>query len=231
MRQRKSPLLWDRRNIVGIVDSPAAASAAAALPVGAVDAFELRLDCLDPADTRELAASLAVPILATARDPREGGVGNLTGRDRAAWLTTSLEFANIIDIELANASEFETLIRETHTYGIQVVLSHHNFSGTISLERALELAAEAKRFGADLFKLAVTPTRATELCALIALPESAPLPVATMGMGKFGKISRLACAAAGSALNYGWLETPNVQGQWSALELNARFAELGIRPA
>ena len=52
---------------------------------------------------------------------------------------------------------------------------------------------------------------------------SHPLPVATMGMGPLGKISRLRLAAAGSALVYGWLYEPltmmPASTQWSAREL------------
>jgi len=42
-----------------------------------------------------------------------------------------------------------------------------------------------------------------------------------MGMGRLGKASRVAAMACGSVLNYGWLERPNVAGQWSAVELRA----------
>ena len=40
-----------------------------------------------------------------------------------------------------------------------------------------------------------------------------------MGMGEFGRVSRLALAKAGSVLNYGYLDEPNAPGQWEAREL------------
>ncbi len=43
-----------------------------------------------------------------------------------------------------------------------------------------------------------------------------PLPLSVMGMGRFGKISRLLLAQAGSVLNYGYLDRPNASGQWEA---------------
>jgi 3-dehydroquinate dehydratase I len=47
-----------------------------------------------------------------------------------------------------------------------------------------------------------------------------------MGMGKYGKISRLVLAQAGSCLNYGYVGTPNASGQWPVAALKARIAEL-----
>ncbi len=53
-----------------------------------------------------------------------------------------------------------------------------------------------------------------------------PLPLSVMGMGRFGKISRLLLAQAGSILNYGYLDRPNASGQWEARLLKCRLAEL-----
>jgi 3-dehydroquinate dehydratase len=47
-----------------------------------------------------------------------------------------------------------------------------------------------------------------------------------MGMGRFGKISRLLLAQTGSVLNYGYLDRPNASGQWEAVLLKKRLAEL-----
>ena len=47
-----------------------------------------------------------------------------------------------------------------------------------------------------------------------------------MGMGPLGKVSRLVLAAAGSRLNYGYLDKPQVPGQWPALELVRRIEEV-----
>ena len=47
-----------------------------------------------------------------------------------------------------------------------------------------------------------------------------------MGMGRFGKVSRLLFAQAGAVLNYGYLDKPNASGQWEATLLKKRIAEL-----
>jgi 3-dehydroquinate dehydratase-1 len=47
-----------------------------------------------------------------------------------------------------------------------------------------------------------------------------------MGMGPLGKVSRLVLGAAGSRLNYGYLDKPQVPGQWPAAELAQRLREV-----
>jgi 3-dehydroquinate dehydratase len=47
-----------------------------------------------------------------------------------------------------------------------------------------------------------------------------------MGMGVFGKLSRLVLGRAGSVLNYGYLDTVQVLGQWPAALLKQRLLEL-----
>ena len=45
-------------------------------------------------------------------------------------------------------------------------------------------------------------------------------------MGVLGKISRLLLPCAGSLLNYGYLDRPQVPGQWEATLLKERIAEV-----
>jgi 3-dehydroquinate dehydratase-1 len=47
-----------------------------------------------------------------------------------------------------------------------------------------------------------------------------------MAMGRFGKVSRLLFAQAGSVLNYTYLGSANASGQWPALQFRQRLAEL-----
>ena len=59
--------------------------------------------------------------------------------------------------------------------------------------------------------------------------EKARLPLAVMGMGVFGKISRLVLAQGGSCLNYGYLGSPNASGQWPVAILKERIAEITLK--
>jgi 3-dehydroquinate dehydratase-1 len=47
-----------------------------------------------------------------------------------------------------------------------------------------------------------------------------------MGMGPWGRISRLVLAKCGSLLNYGYIGKSNAPGQWPAARLKELLAEL-----
>ncbi len=223
MRQRKTPLRLDRANIVGVAESSRALDLARALPAGTIDILEVRLDAFEVApDLRDL----PTPVLATARCPAEGGRHALNARERASRYLAVLGPAAAIDIELVSRRELAPVLDAARAAGRKVILSFHDFTGmpTPATLRAMQRRAAAA--GADGFKAAVTPRTPGELAALLTLLDAPPLPTAVMGMGALGKISRLAAASCGSILNYGWIERPNVTGQWSAVELRARLAEL-----
>src|ERR1700738_80173 len=76
------------------------------------DLFEFRLDCLcDVVDQLERKmSSLRVPLIITARDPREGGMGNLSFAKRRELLSRFLPRAKYVDIELRNARAFKPLL-------------------------------------------------------------------------------------------------------------------------
>ena len=82
--------------------------------------------------------------------------------------------------------------------------------------------------GADVFKLACLADDAASVARLLDFAsEYKAGPVAVMGMGKFGQVSRLVLACAGSILNYGYLDRPNAPGQWEARELKELLRRLG----
>ncbi len=215
-RQRKSPHPLHRANIVGIAETPSALRLARKMKPGILDALELRLDAFDAAPDL---GEIPVPLIATVRCPAEGGRNNLNVRERASRYLAVLERAAAIDIELASRLEMKSVIEAARRAGKKIILSFHDFSGTPKSLRTLQRRACAA--GADVFKIAVTPRSPGELGALLSILDAPPLPTSVMGMGPLGKASRVAAMACGSVLNYGWIERPNVAGQWSAAELRA----------
>ena len=89
--------------------------------------------------------------------------------------------------------------------------------------------SRARDAGADVCKVAATLRRLTDLARLLDFlaVESERLPLAVMGMGPFGRMSRPVLGAAGSVLNYGFLgRRPQVPGQWPVAVLKERIEEL-----
>jgi 3-dehydroquinate dehydratase-1 len=106
------------------------------------------------------------------------------------------------------------------------IVSFHDFHRTPSLRRLREVLRRSIGAGADIVKIATHLRGPGDLAVLLNLQSTAKVPLATMGMGPLGKVSRLVLAAGGSCLNYGYLDKPQVAGQWPALELVRRLEEI-----
>jgi 3-dehydroquinate dehydratase-1 len=219
-------------SVVGTIHSSASLAAALNLAPGDCDWLELRVDHFFPAHTaalRKKAARLAIPRIVTVRHPSEGGhAPAITTLQRRALYADFLEVAALVDLELRHAKTMGSVIRDAKTAGAHVILSFHDFRRTPDPAKLRALARQAADAGADIFKVAAMTHTAADLAKLIDFlaAEKPPLPLAVMGMGPFGKISRLVLAQAGSCLNYGYLGAPNASGQWPVALLKARIAEL-----
>lgn len=215
-----------RANVVGIVHSAGGIPAALAAPQSALDLLEIRLDLLRGISPDSLAAlGQRFPLLLTSRDPSEGGRPGTTPTQRRRWLESALPAATLVDVELAKWDDWSDLLSGSPA---QRVVSFHHFTGTPHLAELKRHFARARRVGADVFKVATQIRNGADLAVLLALLESRDgFPVAAMGMGPLGRASRLVLAAAGSCLNYGWLHRPQVPGQFPALVLKERLAEVG----
>jgi 3-dehydroquinate dehydratase-1 len=152
----------------------------------------------------------------------------ISPQQRRALYGSFMEAAGLVDIELRRAAEMKEVIREARTAGVGVILSYHDFQRTPPPGKLRELARGAREAGADIFKVAAMARGPRDLGWLLEFlaDEKGALPLAVMGMGAFGKVSRLALAQAGSCLNYGYLGKANASGQWPVGLLKARIAEL-----
>jgi len=217
--------------VVGTVHSGPSLAAARRIAPAQCDWLELRVDSFYPdvAGLRRAAPKLRCPRIVTVRHVSEGGAHpTLTPGERRRLYLDFLEVAGLVDIELRRAGEMKQVIREAKAGGIGVILSHHDFRRTPGLAKLRELARKAREAGADIFKVAAMTRSAADLGKLVEFlaNEKAGLPLSVMGMGAYGKASRLVLAQAGSCLNYGYLGAPNASGQWPATVLKARIAEL-----
>ncbi len=220
--------------VVATVHRPEDLRALAAQPVtGATcDLLEFRLDNLrDHLDETEAAIrSSTLPCLITARHPDEGGAGFLEEDQRRSLLLRFLPFATLIDVEVRSLPAMNGLVEQAREAGVGVVASCHDFEKTLPVADLEAAVAAARSGGADVAKLAMTLDSMADLATLLLLTESVALDgrgrISSMGMGRLGKVSRLALAAAGSCLNYGYLHEPNAPGQWPAAELKRLIGEL-----
>ena len=119
------------------------------------------------------------------------------------------------------------LIEKARARGVPVVGSFHDFQATPGdevLEGAISFAENA---GIDTVKIATFINMPDDLMRLARLVTAKRwLRLSAMGMGTWGRVSRLLLAKCGSLLNYGYLGDSNAPGQWPAAQLKTLLAEI-----
>lgn len=229
-KQKRSNAHVEPPLVVATAHTPRGLQIASRTSRNDADIVEIRLDCL--ADHLELLAKtlprINRPLLLTARHPREGGAMGLPRDFRHAALHRFFPLASAVDVELRSVPEMQDIVEAVRDKRKTLVLSFHDFHRTPSTKVLRNKVSAARRAGADIVKIATTLHTPRDLAKLLLLQASSGnLRLATMGMGTLGRVSRLVLAAAGSRLNYGFLDRPQVAGQWPAAELRALIHELG----
>jgi 3-dehydroquinate dehydratase-1 len=118
-----------------------------------------------------------------------------------------------------------SVLASAKRHRVRLILSFHDFKKTPSLAVLRRKIRQALRWGAAVVKIATVLGSPRDLTALLTLQDGSGT-LATMGMGPLGKVSRLVLPMAGARLVYGYLDRPQVEGQWPAEMLSARLAEL-----
>jgi 3-dehydroquinate dehydratase-1 len=192
--------------------------------------FELRLDrvagIVDKLENK--LPKLRAPLIITARHPEEGGANKLSLRQRRDLLARFLNHAEYLDVELRSASAMHGLLTLAMRKKVRRIISFHDFKSTPHPRMLARKAHTAKANGANIFKVATRTDTRIELARLLEFVtnKDAELPVAAMGIGRLGAISRVLLTRAGSALIYASVgEASDIEGQLSLKQLRA----LGIR--
>ena len=221
-RQMEKRIHPDRPNLVGVIHT-AGGFLEAGIP--GVDAVEVRVDALSRPPLARQIAELPVPAIITVRCPEEGGLQRMSDDDRRKRYLALLPAAAAVDLELRSAESMRDVCEAVLREGKTLILSFHDFQSTPSLSDLNNVCAKMRDVGANILKIATKTETVGEVSRLLTLLERPSTPVAVMGMGALGRASRLLFAKAGSVLNYGWLDKPQISGQWSARE----FVELLAR--
>lgn len=208
--------------LVGVIADRAALEKALRLRARP-DFFELRLDALVDflEETERAIPRLHAPLICTARHPAEGGLGNLSVRQRRELLRRFLPHAAMIDVELRSVAPMEALIAEAKRAAVAVLISRHHLRDTPAAAVLRSELEEALALRPALFKLATRTDERPQLEMLLDFfrKNRDRLPLAAMGMGKLGRASRRQLLRLGSVLNYAALAAPNASGQPTLEEL------------
>lgn len=203
-----------RAAVVGVVDSSEALAASRRAAGRCCDFLEWRADRMgvEMPDSK-------LPWIITARHPAEGGFGGLSEIRRRKILLELLRRATCVDVEVRSLDGMAEVLHEARSRGVRIIASFHDFKKTPSVAEILKKIRSAKERGADIAKVATLTSRPADLVKLLEVLEKSPLPLSIMGMGRLGMASRVLFSSCGSVLNYGWLNSASVSGQWSVHQL------------
>lgn len=203
-----------------------------------IDIIELRIDqWTDVTGVKQVINELKelpfeFKVLITYRSNSQGGEGHVN----------EMEYQNVIQ-KLINESGYEMLdiewddkkdkntylsfINKAHQKGIQVVLSHHNFNETPSLEELKFTYYKMHQFEADYLKVAVMPNDEKDVLHLLeAVKDSADAlnqHIIGIAMSDIGIVSRTAQGVFGGTVSYGCLNEPQAPGQIHIEELKKQI--------
>ncbi len=183
------------------------------------DWVELRADAMPAhiSPAQLLAQRPACPVLLTVRHESEGGCRSMTEEERMTLARELLPLATALDWETEQLAHAQELVAAAHAAGVSVIASNHDFEQTPELSVLLEREQRARKLGADIVKFAFRLHKAEDIMVGIELLRRATGPIAVMGMGPLGAVSRLLYVQHGACLIYGYLgNTPTAPGQWSA---------------
>jgi 3-dehydroquinate dehydratase-1 len=171
---------------------------------------------------------LPFPLLFTARCKAEGSPFDLDLSKRIKLLRIAMPDASLIDMEVMTLQDVGDFIQEVERTEVPWLASYHDFEKLPSEQTLQTRLLAAKNAGAHMFKVAAHLDSVESLAELANFQaKQDTLPISSMGMGILAPVSRLLCAQAGSALNYGFIgKSPTAPGQWSAKQLKDAIQSL-----
>ena len=199
-----------------------------ALRDSGMDIAEIRLDMSGAQTPREAAeltgafAGAGVPLIATARSALEGGRWTGDEKSRRDVLLAALEFADAADVELSSGDALPEVVSAARKGGKVAIVSRHNFSGMDSrdeMERALE---DARKAGADIFKVACLAENEADSETILDFVRTHcgdfPLMATAMGESEAARNARLDLARSGSLIAFAAADGESAPGQWTLAE-------------
>ncbi len=184
------------------------------------DIVELRVDLFEKKGLDwvlrhvEKAQKMGLKTILTVRSEKEGGK---KVENRTDIFESISPVSDYTDIELSSKEVIRAVKDIVKLSGKKLIVSYHNFELTPPCWVLKEIYREAKRFGADIVKIAVKANSYKDVKRLLCIDEDGDKVL--IAMGELGKISRLAGFVFGSVITYSFLEEAIAPGQISLEEM------------
>ncbi|SHK44884.1 type I 3-dehydroquinate dehydratase [Thermocrinis minervae] len=182
------------------------------------DLVELRVDLFENKDPKHVlhivntARELGLGTILTVRSPKEGGreVPN-----RLEIFREVSPYSDYTDIELSSLDILPEVRKIVKSAGRTLIISYHNFDLTPADYILREVFREARRFGADVIKVAVMARSYEDTARLLCLGRQEEGKKILIAMGKYGILSRIGGFVFGSVITYAFLGEKTAEGQLS----------------
>ena len=195
-----------------------------------VDLIEWRIDFYDESsDISKILQTASLlrtvvgkkPLLATFRTKNEGGNKEI---EESAYKDMLIAISESGDIDMVEKNTKD--IVKSLKKNVVVVGSHHDFDKTPSYDEIIKRLCFMKSQGVSIPKLACMPQNRHDVFTLMEatqdfVSKNVGLPVITMSMGDYGKVSRVAGKSFGSAMTFGCLGKASAPGQINVDDLRA----------
>ncbi|MCL2863977.1 MAG: type I 3-dehydroquinate dehydratase [Lachnospiraceae bacterium] len=195
------------------------------------------------------------PLLFTLRTLREGGCKEIAPLQYVQILQRAIESrcVDIVDVEIFvdvydswktvkeldivprnNMHQYtNTIIAQAHKHNVKVLGSNHNFKGTSPMEEIVLRLLEMKNIGVDIGKIAVMPKSKKDVLTLLNATlemshRGMNIPIVTMAMGDYGKISRICGEFFGSAVTFAAVREESAPGQIKVDVLKEMLAQMHV---
>jgi len=169
-----------------------------------------------------------LPTIATIRLAAEGGRWTAGESTRLELFMAVLSLVDAVDVELAAGETLQALEPAAHKAGKLLIVSHHDFEATPSLEVLVDVCRRSAAAGADIVKIAAMVRDDADIEVLSRLLTERPAPnLVVIGMGEKGLATRIAFAGKGSLFTFAAKgDRTSAPGQIAYTRMLQLFSEL-----
>ncbi|MEM2905968.1 MAG: type I 3-dehydroquinate dehydratase [Candidatus Bathyarchaeia archaeon] len=190
--------------------------------------FDYAIEALQP---RLLAKATGLPLMATNRPSREGGLFAGGEHERFDILLRAAEAGfSYVDLELSTPC-LHTFVDTFKALGVKSVISHHDFASTPPLTELLDIVRRMEAEGASVCKLITTAASTADNLACLELVSKVAerTSVVCFAMGERGLVSRALSPLFGAVWTYASVEEglETASGQITIMKLRQLYALLG----
>lgn len=169
------------------------------------DLIELRLDFIKDIDRNKIKSLIETspkPVIVACRPVKFGGLFKGNEKDRLDLSETAIEnSASFVDVELGS----EIVDKIINNAKSKIIISHHDFKETPSLEKLDSLYKNIKKLNPDLVKIVTTANSINDNFKIFKFLNDKN-DLISFCMGQKGEISRILATKFGSRLTYASIE-------------------------